>query len=278
MHVSVTPSRLRPPSVWLPLALPGPRVFCGGTFRFGQIARAVTLAGVPDPADDSIPVLTPRSSAGPSSVDAPPDAARLASLIERCQAGDKCAFRDLFRQHRDEVARLAHRMLGSSEDLEDLVQEVFFQVYRSLRDFRGQSRFSTWLYRVTVNVVLMHRRALRSRPVLVAGTDNHDVFAPDAPPDEQVAQRNRAAAFGRLLDRLSEKKRTVFVLHELAGLPPSEIASIVGIPVLTVRTRLFYARRELAALLRDEPELSNLASDLEGSTARAPLTPVSMRR
>ncbi|MFC1641237.1 RNA polymerase sigma factor [Myxococcota bacterium] len=214
------------------------------------------------------------------SAEVQPDAEPLASLIERCRAGDKFAFRQLFREHRDEVARLAHRLLGSasSEDLEDLVQEVFFQVYRSLRDFRGQSRFSTWLYRVTVNVVLMHRRAARSRPVLVVGVDSHEVFAPDAPPDEQVAQRYRVAAFKRLLDRLSEKKRTVFVLHELAGLPPLEIASIVRVPVLTVRTRLFYARRELLALLRDEPELSNLGSEIEGSAVGVSLSAVSARR
>jgi RNA polymerase sigma-70 factor (ECF subfamily) len=70
------------------------------------------------------------------------------------------------------------------------------------------------------------------------------------------------AAFERLLDRLSEKKRTVFVLHELEGISPSEIARIVGAPVLTVRTRLFYARRELAQMLEEEPTLAPLLRDL----------------
>jgi RNA polymerase sigma-70 factor (ECF subfamily) len=67
-------------------------------------------------------------------------------------------------------------------------------------------------------------------------------------------------AFDRLLARLAEKKRTVFILHELEGLPPSEIATIVGAPVLTVRTRLFYARRELEAMLADEPSLASVRS------------------
>jgi DNA-directed RNA polymerase specialized sigma24 family protein len=80
------------------------------------------------------------------------------SLVERCQRGDAEAFRDLFREHRQDVARLAQRMLGRKTDLEDVVQEVFLQVHRSIRDFRHGARFSTWLYRVTVNVVLMHRR------------------------------------------------------------------------------------------------------------------------
>ena len=73
-------------------------------------------------------------------------------------------------------------------------------------------------------------------------------------------------AFHRLLDRLSEKKRLVFVLHELEGLSPGEIAKIVGSPVLTVRTRLFYARRELLALLGEEPSLSGLAAELGADT------------
>jgi RNA polymerase sigma-70 factor (ECF subfamily) len=153
-------------------------------------------------------------------------------------------------------------MTGRPGDLEDLVQEVFLQVYRSIKDFRGQSRFSTWLYRLTVNVVLMHRRAARSRPVLQAGSD--DSFGADVRdlPDDQLSRARRVAAFYRLLDRLSDKKRAVFVLHELEGLSPSEVAKVVRAPVLTVRTRLFYARRELLGMLRDEPALEFVAREL----------------
>ncbi len=180
------------------------------------------------------------------------------ALIGRAAAGDEQAFRQLFRAHRDVVARLVHRMVGRSADHEDLVQEVFLQVHRSLRDFRGQARFSTWLYRVTVNVVLMYRRAGRSRPQLVDETLGAGALDVDALPDEQVATRRRSEAFRRLLDRLPEKKRVVFILHELEGVSPSEIARIVGAPVLTVRTRLFYARRELEAMFVDEPTLAAL--------------------
>jgi RNA polymerase sigma-70 factor, ECF subfamily len=188
-------------------------------------------------------------------------------LVERCQRGDAEAFRELFRAHRDDVARLAQRMLGRATDLDDIVQEVFFQVHRSIRDFRHGARFSTWLYRVTVNVVLMHRRAAKSRPVF--GEAPEHLAAVDHRPfaDELVDQRRRVQAFHRLLDLLSEKKRVVFVLHELEGLAPGEIAKIVGSPVLTVRTRLFYARRELLALLASEPSLAGFAAELsEGAT------------
>lgn len=188
-------------------------------------------------------------------------------LVERCQRGDAEAFRELFREHREDVARLAQRMLGRRTDLEDIVQEVFLQVHRSIRDFRHGARFSTWLYRVTVNVVLMHRRAAKSRPVFVEAPERF--AATDRRPfaDEQVEQRRRVNAFHRLLDRLSEKKRVVFVLHELEGLTPGEIAKVVGSPVLTVRTRLFYARRELLAMLADEPSLAGFAEDLADSPA-----------
>lgn len=160
-------------------------------------------------------------------------------------------------------------MLGGAADLEDVVQEVFLQVHRSIRDFRHGARFSTWLYRVTVNVVLMHRRAAKSRPVF--GDAPEGVSAVDQRPfaDDQLERQRRVAAFHRLLDRLSEKKRAVFVLHELEGLSPGEIAKIVGSPVLTVRTRLFYARRELLALLAQEPALAALSGELATST---PLT------
>lgn len=184
------------------------------------------------------------------------------ALIERCRAGDPDAFRALFSEHRADVLRLVHRMLGRSNELEDVIQEVFLQVHRSIRDFRGQSRFTTWLYRVAVNVVLMHRRAARSRPVFGAADDLHQAIDVAPLPDEQLARSKRIQAFYRLLERLTEKKRTVFVLHELEGINPAEIARIVEAPVLTVRTRLFYARRELSALLREEPDLAALADQL----------------
>ena len=87
------------------------------------------------------------------------------ALISKAGAGDTDAFRTLYTRHRGDVAkRLVYRMLGARNDLDNVIQEVFFQVYRSLKDFRGQAKFSTWLHRVTVNVVLMHRRSARGPP------------------------------------------------------------------------------------------------------------------
>jgi RNA polymerase sigma-70 factor (ECF subfamily) len=186
-------------------------------------------------------------------------------MVARCQRGDGEAFRQLFLRHRAEVARLVFRMVGPRAELEDIIQEVFLQVHRSLKDFRGQSKFTTWLHRVTVNVVLMHRRAAKSRPQLVAPQPEDVHVDARISPDEDVARLERMRAFRRVIDQLAEKKRTVFLLHELEGLSPAAIAKIVGAPVLTVRTRLFYARRELAEMLKHEPTLAAFAQAFERS-------------
>ncbi len=183
------------------------------------------------------------------------------ALITRAGEGDQAAFRALYQKHRNDVARLVFRMVGPRGDLDDLVQEVFFQVYRSLKDFRGQSKFSTWLHRVTVNVVLMARRAQKSRPLFSATSEGwqDELRDSQALPDVDAERRERIRAFSALLERLGDKKRDVFILHELEGHSPSEIAEMVGCPVLTVRTRLFYARREIEGMLREEPSLRGIA-------------------
>lgn len=192
----------------------------------------------------------------------------LDELVVRAQRGDATAFTQLFRKHRSAVAAIAYRMLGPNADLEDVVQEVFLQVHRSLPDFRGQAKFSTWLHRVAVNVVLMTRRRARSRPTYTSEEAARHEPADVPTPDQDVGRARRIEAFQRLLEKLSDKKRAVFVLHEIEGMPPEEIAAIVDCPVLTVRTRLFYARKELAQLMRGEPSLASLAELGERKTQR----------
>jgi RNA polymerase sigma-70 factor (ECF subfamily) len=197
------------------------------------------------------------------------------ALITRAQGGDAAAFREIFARHRGDVSRLVFRMIGPSSDVEDVVQEVFLNVYRSLPSFRGESKFSTWLYRLATNVTRMHLRRGRSRPRFA------DVEPPEAPrddvpsdaPDEQIDRKERVQALYRLLDKLSEKKREVLVLHDLEGMAAKDIAEVAGIPVLTVRTRLFYARKELYAALAEEPSLravmEQLLDELPGRPQRA---------
>lgn len=210
-----------------------------------------------------------RSCEGVTSHVTAEDEAEDFELVRRCRAGDDRAFELLFQRHSGHVAGLVYRMVGPGPDLEDLVQDVFLQVIRSLNGFRDQARFSTWLYRVAVNVVLMHRRAAGRRPRLV--DEEQGSPAIDAAPsaEDALETRLRLEAFYRLLERLSDKKRAVFILHELEGLTPARISEIVAAPVLTVRTRLFYARRDLAQWLSEEPDLAGILADFDAERSQA---------
>lgn len=224
------------------------------------VELAVTLIDMPTaPASGTV-----RSAPRGTMTSVNPDES--ARLLERCRQGDKGAFRELFARHRADVTRLVQRMMSGRPDVEDIVQEVFLQVHKSLRDFRGDAKFSTWLHRVTVNVVLMARRSAKSRPVFAAEPPE-DVIDAEPWPDEDAARRERMRAFQRCIDKLTDKKRTVFVLHELEGMAAADIAEVVDAPVLTVRTRLFYARKELCEMMQGEPVLAAFAAHLSRGEA-----------
>ena len=197
------------------------------------------------------------------------------ALIDRALAGDAAAFREIFRVHRQDVARLVFRMLGPTPDVDDVVQDVFLHVFRSLPSFRGDSKFSTWLYRLTVNVTRMHLRRARSRPRFL------DVEIPEAPPDGArddspdalLGRAERVRTLYRLLDGLTEKKREVIVLHDFEGVAAKDIAELLAVPVLTVRTRLFYARKELYAAMAVEPSLAGTLEALAGELPGKPGIP-----
>lgn len=183
--------------------------------------------------------------------------------VLRARQGQAEAFQTLYQMHRREVSRLVTRLVGPRGDVEDVIQEVFIQVFRSLQSFRGDSRFTTWLHRVTVNVALMHLRAARSRPQLSGEAPPEQPSSDDRSPIHEAARNERLRALYSILDTLSEKKRAVFILHDLEGVPAAQIAAMVGSPVLTVRTRLFYARREVYAAMVQHPTLQSIAQDLQ---------------
>ncbi len=177
------------------------------------------------------------------------------SLVARCQAGDTEAFRELYRIHRAQVARLVQRILGPDPEVEDVIQEAFVQVYRSLPSFQGSSLLSTWIHRVAVNVALQHirrRKRQRAGPVVMTA-DPPDPSSGDPAPEEDVIWRDRMRKLYSALERLSPKKRAVFVLHEIEGMTAEDIAKTLRTPLITVRTRLFYARKALYAELAVDP-------------------------
>jgi RNA polymerase sigma-70 factor, ECF subfamily len=181
------------------------------------------------------------------------------ALVERCRTGEKEALGEFYRTYRHDVARNLHRMLGPGRgDLDDVLQEVFIEVFRSIARFRGDAKISTWLYRVCVNVALQRlRKRRRLAEVQTAdGPDPRD----EGTPQRTLEARERMTAVYRILDGLAPKKRVVFVLHEIEGREPKEIAGIVGAPVLTVRTRLHYARKEFFARAKHEQAFSGEAA------------------
>ncbi|MCA9583257.1 MAG: RNA polymerase sigma factor, partial [Myxococcales bacterium] len=156
--------------------------------------------------------------------------------------------------------RLIVRTIGQSADTDDVVQEVFVQVYRSLHKFRGEAKFSTWLYRLTLNVARMHIRKKKSRPKLVSADIPERPDTEDAAPhrpDGLAIRAEQLRALEAAVRKLSDKKRDVLVLHDLEGMAPAAIAEILEAPVLTIRTRLFYARKELYGILAEDPILGS---------------------
>ncbi|HKA90108.1 MAG TPA: sigma-70 family RNA polymerase sigma factor [Haliangiales bacterium] len=169
-------------------------------------------------------------------------------LVARCRRGERAAFEQLYRAHRRQVAANLYRVLGDRGELDDLVQEVFVIAFRGMGRFRGDAKLSTWLYRIAVNVALGRLRAKSRKPPPVPAEPGSEETV-DGTPETLLAQREDVARVYRVLERLAPKKRVVLVLHEIQGLDIKEIADIVGAPLVTVRTRLHYARKEFYRLI-----------------------------
>lgn len=176
--------------------------------------------------------------------------ARLLRLVERIKDEDPLAFEELYRLTRDDVARTLFHLVGRRPDLEDLVQETYVRLMKAVPSFRGESQFRTFLYRVCANVALMHLRWWRRRREDIVEEVPDRIALGEDP--ERAAQAAQAARLvHQALEKLTAKKRIVFVYHELCGMGPEEIAQAVGSSYNTVRSRLHHARLEFTAALRD---------------------------
>ncbi|RJO65763.1 MAG: sigma-70 family RNA polymerase sigma factor [Myxococcales bacterium] len=194
---------------------------------------------------------------------APPD---IDALIGRCRNGEQTAFAELFRHFRSDIRRILVSAVGPDPELDDLVQTAALEMFRSLPRFEGRSKFTSWLYRLTVNVALHHLRQRTRRALMLdltaiperetAITDN---------PEAALIRKGELQAVREALDALAPKKRIVFVLHEVEGLLPEEIAEIVGASQLTVKSRLFYARKEFFKRLRQRAMLDEAKTVASGS-------------
>jgi RNA polymerase sigma-70 factor (ECF subfamily) len=170
-------------------------------------------------------------------------------LAARCRAGDAGAFEELYRQHARRLFGLVTRMLGSADEAEDLLQEVFLQAYRKLSGFRGDSALGTWLYRLTMNHCLDHLRGRQAK--MSRATESLD----DGSGDEPAAASPLVPAaitrvdLERAIERLPDGARAAFLLHDVEGFEHREIAQILGISEGTSKSQVHKARMKLRAIL-----------------------------
>jgi RNA polymerase sigma-70 factor (ECF subfamily) len=173
-------------------------------------------------------------------------------------------FEELFKLHHRRVYAVCLRMTGNAAEAEDLTQEVFVQVFRKLDTFRGESTFTTWLHRLTVNCVLMHFRKNRRRKEQL--TEDGELL------EQVIKVRNVITSFP-ILDRLALDEaivklapgyRAVFILHDVEGLQHIEIANILGCSVGTSKSQLHKARMKMRRLLRQPTRPSQTAATSPG--------------
>ena len=181
------------------------------------------------------------------------------ALVRRVQAGETDAFEELVRAHEKTVYNLALRMTGNPQDAEDMAQEAFLKAYRSLPEFRGESKFSVWLYRIVSNVCTDHLRRQSRRPAssLTAEDEEGDAVQWDVPdesqsPERVLEQKLTREAVQKGLAALPEEQRQILLLREIRGLSYEEIGEILSLEPGTVKSRIFRARKRLCAFLLRE--------------------------
>jgi len=190
-------------------------------------------------------------------------------LVARSAGGDLDSFNQLVVRWERPIYALAYRVIGREEEARDVVQEAFLRAYRSLGGFRGQAKFSSWLYRITLNLcrdwIRRHRRApFVETPEGVDIVELAGETGPGESVEDLVARKDLGTFVSRALDALSEEQRTAIVLKEYQGLTFQEIADLLGCPLSTVKTRLYQG----LVVLRRELEQQGITADVVYPPAR----------
>jgi RNA polymerase sigma-70 factor (ECF subfamily) len=182
-------------------------------------------------------------------------------LVERARRGDKRAFEMLVVKYQRRIERLVGRMVRDADLVQDVAQETFIRAYRALPQFRGESAFYTWLYRIAVNTAKKALVELRRDPLVSESTLTADDDADETSrarnelthaetPEALLASKEIAAVVNTAIEALSEDLRQAITLREIEGLSYEEIADLMNCPIGTVRSRIFRAREAIAARLR----------------------------
>jgi RNA polymerase sigma-70 factor, ECF subfamily len=182
-------------------------------------------------------------------------------LVKRCQAGESDAFDELVVRYRTRVFGMIYNMVHNEQDAWDLAQDSFVKAWKSIKRFRGQSSFYTWIYRIVMNVTI---DSLRKKQIKGAGAEFDDsiqlkeidpasktVPKPDAMPYENMQRSEIRAQINQAISQLTPEHRAVILMKEIEDMQYHEIAEALGCSIGTVMSRLFYARKRLQALLQD---------------------------
>jgi RNA polymerase sigma-70 factor (ECF subfamily) len=178
-------------------------------------------------------------------------------IIRLAQQGDPAAFELLYQQHSRRVYALCFRMAGNASDAEDLTQEAFLQLFRKIGSFRGDSSFSTWLHRVTLNIALMRFR--KRKLAEISFTDTYEADDESGRPPSQIGAADLnltglvdRVGLNRAIDQLPPGCKAMFMLHDVQGYAHVEIAKILGCSIGNSKSQLHKARRRLRQLLREQ--------------------------
>ncbi len=179
-------------------------------------------------------------------------------IVQRVQAGDKLAFNLLVNKYHRRVARLLTRMVRNQEDIEDVVQETFIKAYRAIGNFRGDSAFYTWIYRIAINTAknLLVTQGRRPSTLKESNDGDSETFEDNAAlsnidtPESLYQTKQIGEAVKEAMAALPEELRSAIVMREIDGLSYEEIAAAMDCPIGTVRSRIFRARESIAAKIK----------------------------
>lgn len=178
-------------------------------------------------------------------------------LVNAFKAGDQKAFEELVRRYQRQVANIVYLTLGSREEVQDIAQEVFIRVHRSIDKFEFDASFFSWIYRITVNLCIdeLRRRRIKralSLDFLTEGTlEKEKKSKEQLLASDEILNDEKREVILTALQKISQEHRQVIILREYEDLSYAEIAAFLGISVQAVKSRIFRAREELRALLKD---------------------------
>lgn len=190
-------------------------------------------------------------------------------IVQKVLKGDVNAFEKLVLEYEKSVYNIALRMTGNSEDASDMTQEAFIKAYNSLQSFRGDSKFSVWLYRIATNVCLDFLRSKSRKPTVSLSVEDNegeevqlDVADESQSPELLLDRQMTRESVRRGLETLSPEYRQILLLREIQGLSYDEISQALGLEVGTVKSRIFRARKKLCTFLLQDGNIPEFASSV----------------